>query len=311
MEAKDFLKWLAIVMVGLWFLWFFTGGPERGISRGGVYIEPANPVGDTWRAYGGEGFSFFNFGSSSNSPDSSDSTTEEEFEKAQELAGISIYKDKVFLKSGNAKTNDVDKEYLKITSSRLNSDRVGLTGWTIESVSTGKKITLDEISYLPYTSKVNPQQAIFIYPGDTVFVITGRSPIGTSFRENLCTGYFEQFQDFYPSLKRSCPRPEDEPDFVRYGTVSMSDKCIDYVEDINRCKIVTETLPINLENECMDYINTKINYNTCVDKHKEDDGFYFSQWRVFLNRDLELWKQKRENLRLLDAGGKLVDTLSY
>lgn len=324
MGALDFLKWVIIVFVGLWIVWFFTGGPERGTSQGGIFIEPVADSQNSWKTYG-NGFSLFG-----NRTSKQDSTSEtgsiaeqlndvendveeirKELEKAQEIAGSSFYKDKIILRYGNAKRDDVDDEYLIIESSQNNEGRIGITNWTIGSIVSGKKISIGEIAYLPYTSRVNVQEPIYIYPGDKVYVNTGRSPIGTSFRTNICTGYFEQFQDFTPYLKKDCPLPEDDFDFITSGPNAFNDQCIDYVEDISRCEINTDPLPLNMQNECITYINTKINYNSCVDKHKNDPDFYQPEWRVFLNREDELWKLKRETIELLDNNGKLVDTVTY
>ena len=60
-----------------------------------------------------------------------------------------------------------------------------------------------------------------------------------------------------------------------------------------------------------EHIAYKINYNSCVDVHKNDATFSRLEWRVFLGRDQELWKVKRETLLLIDDKGKLVDSLSY
>lgn len=324
MDALGSLKWLVIIFVGLWIVWFFTGGPQRETSQGGIFIEPASHSQNSWKTYS-NGFSLFGnkTSNSENSPDK-ESIAEQlddaenelkqirrELEKAQEIAGSSVYRDKIILKYGNAKRSDVDEEYLIIKSSRNNEGRIGITNWTIGSVVTGKKITIGKSSYLPYTSRINTQEPIYIYPGDKVYITTGRSPIGTSFRTNICTGYLEQFQNFNPSLKRSCPLPEDENDFVTIGPNAFNDQCIDYIEGLPRCEINTKTLPLTMQNECITYIGREINYNSCVDKHKSDPDFYGSEWRIFLNRGDELWKSKRETIKLLDANGKLVDTVTY
>ncbi len=45
------LKWVLFILVILWFVWFFTGGPQRYESKKGIYIKPADPV-DTGEVYG-------------------------------------------------------------------------------------------------------------------------------------------------------------------------------------------------------------------------------------------------------------------
>ena len=55
----------------------------------------------------------------------------------------------------------------------------------------------------------------------------------------------------------------------------------------------------------------KINYNSCIDKHKNDENFYRGEWRVYLSRDTELWKSKREVIKLIDEKGKDIGTITY
>ncbi|MFZ2205692.1 MAG: hypothetical protein WAV23_03820 [Minisyncoccia bacterium] len=49
--AWDHLKWLIFVLIGLWFVWFFTGGPQRYSSNQGPFLRPPAPI-DTGEIYG-------------------------------------------------------------------------------------------------------------------------------------------------------------------------------------------------------------------------------------------------------------------
>ena len=235
----------------------------------------------------------------------------EGLERAQEVVGVSAYKDKIILRKGGATSQDPDKEYLIIEFVGTSNDKVSTEGWRLQSVMTGKNITLPEASYLPQTSTINSKRVVFASSGDKFYITTGRSPIGASFRTNLCTGYLEQFQNFYPTLKKECPAPEDEDDFITYGPNAFNDDCIDRVERLRKCEINTKTLPIDTQYECGVYIAQEINYNACVKKHKDEPNFYRQEWRIFLNREEEMWKQKREVIKLVDGEGNLIDTLTY
>lgn len=302
----QFLRWLIFIFIGLWIVWAFTGGPGRNISQEGVYIKPVFSPETSWLAYDKNKFSL-NIGQTGE-----EIQQEESLEKVQEIAGVSSYKDKITIRNGNAVSTDPNKEYLIIESSKDTQGKINITDWVLESSVTGNRIAIGKASYLPYTSTVNNEETVFLSPGGKALITTGRSPIGVSFRTNLCTGYFEQFQDFYPVLSRQCPRPEDEADFITTGPNKLNDKCIDYVESISKCTIVTNPLPIDMQYECSLYISSKINYNSCVENHKNtDSNFYGSEWRIFLNREDELWKSKRETIKLIDNNGNLVDTVTY
>ncbi|MBU1557499.1 hypothetical protein KKC45_00895 [Patescibacteria group bacterium] len=309
MSGGQLLKWFILIFAGLWFIWFFTGGPERQSSQAGTYIKPpSEPLTGSWNFYNKElPFTIVR----TSSEKSASEEIREDLEKAQEKAGVSVYNDKIILKNGDARDTNFDREYLVLEASDKNTDKINITGWTLTSVITGNKITIGKASYLPYTSKVNYQENIFLSPGDKVYMVTGRSPIGTSFRTNICTGYFEQFQNFTPYLKKECPEPEDEDDFVISGPNRLNDDCIDYVERIPKCELVTKSLPLDMQYECGVYITSEINYNSCVKKHKNESDFYKSEWRIFLDREYTLWKDKRETIKLLDANENLVDTITY
>ncbi len=309
MEGMQLLKWFIVIFVGLWFVWFFTGGPTRQSSIDGTYIKPpSEPLSNSWGFYNKDlPFSIVR----KSSGKSNSEEIREDLEKAQEIAGVSSYSDKIILKNGDARDDDFNQEYLIIEASDKNKNKINITGWTIMSAVTGKRIVISEASYLPYTSKVNYQENIFLSPGDKVYLVTGRSPVGTSFRTNLCTGYFEQFQNFTPRLKRVCPRPEDESDFITTGPNRLNDNCIDYTERIPRCEIVTKSLPLDMQYECGVYVTNEINYNACVSKHKNESGFYRPEWMIYLNREEEMWKDRRETIKLMDNNDNLVDSITY
>ena len=147
----------------------------------------------------------------------------------------------------------------------------------------------------------------------TIYVITGHSPIGASFRTNTCTGYFEQFQDFEPRLKKDCPLPDKELAFYldRKSGFIPSDKCIDYVEDLDQCTFNINSLPENIGGLCRDFILNELTYNGCIKIHKDDIEFYKNEWRLYLERDQELWKNTRERIRLLDENGLVIDVITY
>ena len=204
-----------------------------------------------------------------------------------------------------------EQEYIRFIASRQNSQKIPISGWRIESVITGRSLAIPEASYLPRSGVVNNKLPVWLEPGDTVILSTGRSPIGVSFRTNLCTGYFTQFQTFNPSLEERCPDAENEILFYTGDrSVLVDNACIDFVERIGRCDIAIK-VPILLSPLCHDVIGLEINYNSCVDHHKDSASFVGNDWRLFLKREEELWRSKRELLKLVDQNGKVVDVYSY
>jgi len=211
----------------------------------------------------------------------------------------------------NAREADVNSEYIQLRASTQNTKRISLKDWRLESAITGRGIDIPEASYLPYTGTVNSELTVALAPNDRAYIHTGRSPIGVSFRTNICTGYFEQFQNFRPGLDRECPLPEEEILYTKYTIIFTDNECLDFIDRISRCAIPTKALPLPLSHECKQTIINEINYNSCIDKHKNDENFVGNEWRIYLKREFELWRTKRELIKLLDESGKTVDVLVY
>jgi len=209
-----------------------------------------------------------------------------------------------------ADATNPDNEYLILRVSS-NSKPVNITGWTLKSSTTGVSATIPKGTETPHSGIINSIQSIILKPGDTAIISSGRSPIGASFRENMCIGYFAEFQSFYPPLPLNCPIPYNELQTNYPGGDYMRDlSCIDYIKSLNRCSLVTSP-PVNLSTSCDAFLTKNLNYNGCVNIHENDEHFQNKVWRVYLRRDKSMWRTKYEIIKLLDNKGKLVDTFSY
>ncbi|MDE1944604.1 MAG: hypothetical protein KGH97_03890 [Patescibacteria group bacterium] len=209
-----------------------------------------------------------------------------------------------------AGSTDPGNEYVQISVAQNAGVPVDLTGWTLESEATGKAVVIPKGTDVPMSGIVNPAQDIVLLPGERAIVVTGQSPIGASFRENKCIGYFSTFQHFSPSLPNNCPTPSNEL-LAFYGSGYIRDAaCIDYVNKIPRCQ-VTLTPPVNTTSACQAFLIKYLNYNGCVDAHRNDADFKGNTWRIYLGRTASMWRTKYEVVKLLDASGKTVDAFSY
>ncbi|TSC70190.1 MAG: hypothetical protein CEO12_505 [Parcubacteria group bacterium Gr01-1014_46] len=220
----------------------------------------------------------------------------------------SVYKDIIDL-SYVTRSEDPKQEYLTI---RVNTTKapINITGWIIKSLASGVSVSIPKGTPLFFTGTVNSEEDIYLDSGDTMYLITGISPNGSSFKLNKCSGYLAQFQTFTPYLYTSCPQPKNENLSSIPRTVN-NDACFDYIDYFPTCRIQTESLPANWSYECVNFIYSKINYPSCVNTHKNDKDFYLKEWRVYLKRSEKLWKSSREEIVLYDDVGKIVDTLKY
>jgi hypothetical protein len=163
---------------------------------------------------------------------------------------------------------------------------------------------------VPTSGTVNAAQDIILQPGESALIISGRSPIGGSFRENKCIGYFSTFQKFTPALPQNCPAPSDElaklygPDYVRDAA------CIDYVNRLSRCQVVLSP-PVTVSGSCQSFLVNYLNYNGCMNAHQGDADFKSGSWRIYLGRTTPMWRSSHEIVKLLDIKGNTVDAFSY
>ena len=130
--------------------------------------------------------------------------------------------------------SELADEVLTIHASSDNKEKITITGWKLVSVPTGNSAVIGKGVYLPFPGTVMPEQPITVSPGDTVYISTGRSPIGVSFLLNKCTGYFDQFQQFNPRLERRCTRLSKE--ILPAPPNNLDDKCLDYLDTIPACR---------------------------------------------------------------------------
>lgn len=183
-----------------------------------------------------------------------------------------------------------EKEYVTLDVTQKNLSSVDISGWTFRN-------SAGETARLSFGN---------VGGGDRVFVSTGFSPTGSSFRVNKCSGYLEQFLDFVPPLALKCPRPSSEKSYS-----SLERVCQTFVRTMKPCEIYAKEFPAALSSSCRVYVNTSINHSACVAAHRSDADFYTNEWRIYLNQSRELWADKGETIMLLDAEGNLVGSVKY
>ena len=294
-DAKKDLFFVIFMLLGLAIVWYYTGGPQRPSATSGPILH--EPLKAHQREIKRE------------TREATGKVVEEEPKKEAGAAASteSAYKYKATLRAGYAaKRTDPQKEFVEIRASSNNKNPVLISGWTLEG-KTRLNIKIGNASPLPYSGRINPEYPVFLSPGEKAVVVTGRSPVGVSFRLNKCSGYLGQFQDIEPRILKDCPLPREEnlPD-------SLDDYCLDYIGRLPRCEIPpgnASSLP--LSPSCREYLSRKINYNACVDAHKKDPDFYKPEWRIYLGRGRALWKAKNETIILRDEKGKIIDWKSY
>lgn len=302
MEAMKDLRAFILIIIILAFVWLFTGGPLRSSSKSGWFLnKPQQKETQKTKEQTEE-----ILGTSSKSK-IQDSSSSQALPTGQ--AGPTG-SDFVALKTGRAKETNPDKEYLEIKADKKNNNSVKITGWKLKG-RVGLDIEIGQGTFYYYDSASQPQEDIYLKPGEKAVIITGQSPLGTSFKINKCLGHLEQFHEFVPNLNIRCPALKNEE---LPSNLNNNDQCLDYIDQISACATVV-SIPYKdssrLSSSCQDYIMENANYKSCSAKHKSDTDFYLPEWRIYLNRSEEMWKKERENIALYDDKNNIVDSVSY
>jgi hypothetical protein len=301
------------VIVCIFLFWLATGGPTHPISFAGPLLSGPGPLG------GGTYLSL----PRANNPIGSVSLDESHASgagngstsggvPADDFGPASPYRGQVTLSHylSSPSASDVRNEYLQLSLS-YSAKPVNISGWKVVSLSSGNSGTIPLGTEVPTTGLVSPFQSITLQQGDTALISTARSPLGGSFRENKCVGYFSSYQTFVPSLPLTCPLPKDEF-ATHYGPDAIRDSaCSDYVQyQTRRCEPVNSP-PVGLTSSCQAFVSTYLNYSGCVLAHQSDSDFKSTTWRIYLGQNTSMWRPNHETIRLLDSDGKTVDQFSY
>lgn len=318
---KGFQKefgWFIWGLVGLGFIWFFTGGLESNTARE-PFIKPLAPLdsGETYGPY----FSGSAYKAKQTLYDPEDPTvllekaeskveTFLEQTKPTEQVIVTSLLSQIISFDGNAgsRNETPDTEYIRIVANKSAEKPVQISGLSISGRVKRVTVTIPTASELPILGVTAIKKNVVLPPGGRALISSGRSPIGTSFRVNMCTGYLDQFQEYTPGLLKNCPEPETE--LLKFGPANEP-SCREFVEDIPRCRVYTGSFPDTISSTCRDFVIEHLNYNACVANHKNETGFFANEWRLFLDRESELWGNKNEIIRLIDTNGKTIDAITY
>lgn len=201
---------------------------------------------------------------------------------------------------------DPNKEYIEIRVSGDAPTAVPLSGWTLENSSHTRVSIGEGVEVFFPAPTPNISAGIVLKPGMKAVVSTGQSPVGISFRLNSCAGYLDQSRKFTPPLpSNSCPRLTGSLETRTF----LDDACLDYIDTVPRCS--SPVPPGTLSRECHAYVVSHTTYNSCFSAYRNTPNFSGAEWRIFLQRNQELWKERSEAIILRDHTGRVVDALAY
>lgn len=212
---------------------------------------------------------------------------------------------------GGVSANDPTLEYVILATDARNSAPISLAGWSLQSVKSNTRIYLPQGARALVAHQVPTLADVYLNPGERAIVTSGMSPVGVSFRENMCTGYLSQFQTFIPSLEERCPTAESEvlsePDTTR----TNDPRCVAFAEHIPRCRFYVGEPPQNVTAQCYSFVRNMLTYAGCAIRHGWRPSYGSDTWRLFLGEQHELWDGEHDIVRLFDREGRTVDVWTY
>ncbi|HEY4510858.1 MAG TPA: hypothetical protein VJG29_00625 [Candidatus Paceibacterota bacterium] len=294
---------IVVIIIVIASFWFLAGGPER--SDVSLLIRPPSSpqIGETVTEGDDSSVRSDVSGITSEIKKVEDAiTTLKKIPSSSQRGKVDIYS------VSQAEETKPEQEYIVLKANKDSDGPLSITGWKLQSSLTGRTVEIDQGAATLVLGQQN-LGAIFLKPGETAHIISGRSPMGSSFRTNICSGYLGQFQSFTPNLRNECPLPKNETTYA--GSQDLGDACYDELENMQRCRIELNP-PATLGESCRAFIAENLTYNGCVKNHREESGFFArSEWYIYLNQSQEVWKEKFEVVKLLDQAGNLVDSATY
>jgi hypothetical protein len=295
--GTDFIFFLGILILFFAF-WLTSGGPNSPLSFSGPFLRPITQTATTAQPYG-DNNQFQSIQGTSWLPTFLGGSGSEAGDASSNRGSVTLGRD-----ASGAKATNESREYVTISVS-YGASAVSTAGWKLSSKESGVSVPFPGGTEVARAGRVNALSTIELRPGDQVIVVSGRSPVGASFRENACTGYLEEHQNFTPALTLQCPSAYQE-----YREIENDDECSSYFTGFPLCASES-TYQSDPPTSCEEFAEEHLNYNACVAAHEDEQSFRSGTWRVYLGASDELWGNDHDTILLLDAEGKTIDTLAY
>lgn len=295
---------LIILIIALVGTALFSGG-TFSFGMAGPSANPPSP--DTEFGVIKERKSFFSsgpFGSNNNNGNNNNTEEPPPPTPSAEETRVANLQKYISISARNVRSRNPNDEYIQISYSSSAKESINISDWTVGN-NHGESYKIGRTTTLAGVSSYNNQDQLILPPGGRVYIVTGRSPIGYSFRLNQCMEYYEVNYDFTPSITASCPSPKSES-----GQEGLSDQCYNYIRTLSACRYPTN-IPLFLDNQCREFISKNATYDGCVKNHRNDEKFYQNSWWTYLDRPQTIWNDTRDIITVRDHKGIVIKTYSY
>jgi len=217
--------------------------------------------------------------------------------------GVSLYYQKVEI--SNVYENEGGfNDYLVLRNE--SDETINITNWTIKTSK--DTITIPKAAKkLTYPYSESNDFNVELSSNDEAIISVSLSPIGTSFQDNKCTGYLDLSSQFHLSLDNNCP------DMSESVYDHLGSECQEYIVNLDGCAITdfTGTSGSALNSMCTNFLNEHFSYGGCYDDYNQDADFLKDEWRIFLNKSIDIFDNNSDTVILKDANGFVVHMMRY
>ena len=222
---------------------------------------------------------------------------------APSVTSLPYGKGKVSLRSVTKRTRS-QSAIIVLGTSMSAGELVNITGWKIKTKAFEVMIPQAAAIYFP-GGNIAPSD-IILKAGDKVnLYASAAQPF--SYRLNTCFGYLQPEYQFSPSVANMCPKAyQTEAELAQYNN-----QCYSYIKSLKTCQDPPSNLPESYGDRCIEFLNT-LNYEGCFNKHRNDEDFMSSEWRVYLGANSEnILDPVRDQVQLLNKTGELISEYIY
>lgn len=217
-------------------------------------------------------------------------------------SATSTFYGKIRISNFSGSSETPEEEIVEIENAD-SSKKINITGWTFEN-SLGNRLEIPRAYSLPGLPSSSLDNLV-LTPDTRAVISMGSQNRQINFRENICTGYFEENSEFKPSLSQSCPRP----DTIKLS--HLNDNCLSVIDSTSSCRTPDASLFLTINSACSEYLSSNLNYAGCVNNYRQRPDFFGKRWLVWMQKKEEFFRNTHDKVILRDQFGKFVDEYSY